>query len=304
MLQPGATAELEGRRIGRATVLFGPQRGKYPDGNSVLVEGSDRTLLIDPSLGVLPRRDQLPRVDLVVNSHCHEDHIAGNHLFPDATWHLHELDLPGIHSLDAMMEIYGYSPAVSSGWRETVRDRFHFCARDDAVAYADGEVFELGGTRVRVIHAPGHTRGHCLLHIEPEDVLFLGDMDLSSFGPFYGDAWSDLEDFECSLARVREIDAAHYATFHHIGVLDGREAFLARFDRFAAVIQTRERRLLEYLKEPHTLDEIAETRFVFRPGDQVANARDVEKRSMGLHIDRLRRDGRVREVEPGFYLAR
>ncbi len=303
MAQPAATAELEGRRIGRATVLFGPQRGKYPDGNSVLVEGSDRTLLIDPSLGVLPRRDQLPRVDLVVNSHCHEDHIAGNHLFPDATWHLHELDLPGIRSLDAMMAIYGYSPAVSPGWRETVRDRFHFCARDDAVAYVDGEVFELGETRVRVIHAPGHTRGHCLLHIEPEDVLFLADMDLSSFGPFYGDAWSDLEDFECSLARVREIDAAHYATFHHIGVLDGREAFLERFDRFAAVIHTRERRLLEDLKEPHTLDEIAETRFVYRPGDRVANARDVEKRSMGLHIERLRQEGRVREVEPGLYLA-
>ena len=38
-----------------------------------------------------------------------------------------------------------------------------------------------------------------------EDLLYLGDIDLSSFGPYYGDAWSDLEDFERSLARVRDM---------------------------------------------------------------------------------------------------
>ena len=38
-------------------------------------------------------------------------------------------------------------------------------------------------------------------------MLYLGDIDLSSFGPYYGDAWSDLEDFERSLALVRAIEA-------------------------------------------------------------------------------------------------
>ncbi len=294
---------LEERRIGRATVLFGPEGGKYPDGNSLLVEGSERSLIIDPSLGLLPRSAHLPHVDMVVNSHCHEDHVAGNYLFPEATWHLHELDLPGIRSLDAMMEIYGYSRETTLRWRRRVRDDFHFEAREDAVSFSDAEIFELGGTRVRAIHAPGHTRGHCLFLVEPEGILFLGDIDLSSFGPFYGDAWSDLEDFERTLALVRGMDVPHYATFHHIGVLDGRAAFLERLDRFANMIDTRERRLLEFLAEPHTLDEIATTRFVFRPGDDVPNGFDVETRSMALHIERLLRQGRLREVEPGRYLA-
>ena len=301
--------ELGERRIGRATVLFGPERGKYPDGNSLYVEGRERSLIIDPSLGLLPRSAHLPHVDLVVSSHCHEDHIAGNHLFPEATWHLHELDLPGIRSLDAMMEIYGYSPETTQRWRRRIRDDFHFRARENAVSFSDGDVFELGGTRVRAIHAPGHTRGHCVFLVEPEGILFLGDIDLSSFGPFYGDAWSDLEDFERTLELVRGIDVPHYATFHHIGVLDGREAFLERLgplarmiggsvacsrssesptlgvrdgrqhapssgaasattSRMASMIDTRERRLLAFLGEPHTLDEIATTRFVYRPGDQ------------------------------------
>ena len=38
-------------------------------------------------------------------------------------------------------------------------------------------------------------------------MFFLSDIDLTGFGPYYGDVWSDLEDFEASLRRVREEDA-------------------------------------------------------------------------------------------------
>ena len=34
------------------TVLFGHEQGKCPDGNSVLVRGTNSTVLIDPSLSV------------------------------------------------------------------------------------------------------------------------------------------------------------------------------------------------------------------------------------------------------------
>ena len=291
------------RTIGRVTVLTGAQNGKYPDGNSLLVAGTEETVVIDPSLSLIPRRATLPRVDRVVNSHCHEDHVAGNHLFPDVPWHLHALDLPGIHSVDGIMRIYGFDGEVDDAFRKVVVERFHFTPRPDAVAYQDGDVFDLGRTRVRVIHAPGHTRGHCVLHTEPEDVLYLGDIDLSSFGPYYGDAWSSLVDFERTLAMVRDVEARWYATFHHIGLLDGRAAFLERLDRFAAVIAQREARLLSFLEAPRTLDEIATHRFVYRPGDPVPYAEPVERRSMGQHVERLLAAGRVREVEPGRYLG-
>jgi glyoxylase-like metal-dependent hydrolase (beta-lactamase superfamily II) len=296
---------LEDRTLGSVTVLFGERSGKYPQGNTLWVRGGEESLLIDPSLGLMPRRGNLPSVDRVLNSHCHEDHVAGNHLFPDVPWHLHEADLPGIRSLDAFMDVFGYPEPIHSLWRKVVTDRFHFVPRPDALAFSDGQVFDLGGgTRVRVIHAPGHTRGHCLFHIEPDDVLHLGDIDLSSFGPYYGDAWSDLEDFERTLAWVRDLEARHYATFHHVGVLEDRAAYLDRFDRFAAVIGDRERRLLEFLTgTPRSLDDIVAHRFVFRPGDDVPQAPVVETRSMSLHVERLLREGRVREVEPGRYLV-
>ena len=69
------------------------------------------------------------------------------------------------------------------------------------------------------------------------------------------------------------------------------------------MIETRERRLLEFLRQPHTLQEIAEHRFVYRAQDKVALAEAVERRSMGQHLARLAREGRVRELEPGRWLA-
>lgn len=289
------------RRLGRVTVLGGERGGKYPHGNSMLVRGMEETIVVDPSLSVIPRRAELGTVDHVLNSHAHEDHVAGNHLFPDARWHVHEADVLGLRSLDGLMEIYGFLGVTAEEWRRTIVDDFHYRACDEPNALQDGQVFDLGGVRLRVVHAPGHTRGHSLFHIEPDDVLYLGDIDLSSFGPYYGDAWSSLEDFERTLERVRDVEARWYVTFHHVGVLDGRAAFLEKLDRFANVIRTREARLLEFLAEPHTIDEVAAHRFVYRPGDPVPWADGVERRSMGMHIDRLLRDGRVEEVAPGRY---
>jgi glyoxylase-like metal-dependent hydrolase (beta-lactamase superfamily II) len=293
--------DLEDRKIGHSTVLFGERTGKYPHGNSLLVRGAEETVLIDPSLSVIPRRDALPPIDRLLLSHCHEDHIAANYLFQDIPWHFHEEDLPGIRSLEAMLEIYGFPEPMRSLWKRVLVEQFHFVPSSGAVGFRDGDVFDLGEVRIRVIHAPGHTRGHSIFLVEPDDIVYLGDIDLSSFGPYYGEAWSDLEAFERTLEQLRHLEARWYATFHHVGLLEGREAFLARLERFAGVIRDREERLLRLLAEPHTLDEIVEHRFVYRPKDPGDHVESVERRSMDQHVDRLLREGSIREVAPGRY---
>jgi glyoxylase-like metal-dependent hydrolase (beta-lactamase superfamily II) len=267
------------------------------------VRGSEETALLDPALCVIPRREALPRVDRLLVSHCHEDHIAANFLFPEVPWHLHQEDLPGIRSIEGMMAIYGYPEPMASQWRRVVEEQFHFMPGPDAIEFRDGDCFDLGGVRIRVLHAPGHTRGHCVFLVEPEDLVFLGDIDLSSFGPYYGDAWSDLEAFERTLQKVRELQARWYLSFHHVGLLEGREPFLARFDRFAAMIQDREERLVAFLAEPRSLEEIAAHRFVYSRGSLGPFTDPVERRSMEQHLWRLLRRGEVREVEPGRFRA-
>ncbi len=295
-------SETSDPRFGPVTVLEGPRKGRYPEGNSLLVEGTRATAIIDPSLGLVARSDPPPRVDLVLNSHCHEDHVAGNHLFPDVPWHFHRDDAPGIQSLDAFMEIYGFDGPIDEVFRKVLVEDFHFVPCEAPHTFAEGDVFDLGGVTIGVLHTPGHTRGHCCFSIDwqeaysPRRLVYLADIELTSFGPYYGDAWSNLEDFERSLARIRAIEADWYATFHHIGVLEGRKAFLDRLDIFEAKIAEREQRLLEFLAEPHDLEEIVAHRFVYRPGDDVAFADSVERRSMKQHLDRLLAAGQVRSL--------
>ncbi len=294
---------------GPVQVLFGERGGAYPDGNSILVRGENETLLIDPAVGLHERAENLPQIDRVILSHCHEDHIAGLSLFPDTPVHVHTLDRPGLESLDQMLAIYGYGGPIEAAFREILVKTFHYAPRPDAQTYADGDVFDAGGVTVRALHAPGHTRGHSCLMVEWSEagahrrLLYLGDIELTGFGPYYGDAWSDLEDFERSLSWARNVEADWYATFHHIGVLEGRAPFLARMDIFEGAIARRETNLLKFLAEPHTLQEVADHRFVYRPGDDVSFAEAVEKRSMQQHIDRLVTAGRVRALAEGRYQA-
>lgn len=282
------------RKLGRAVALMGKDNGKYPYGNSLLVHGSDETILIDPSLSVAERGGAPYPVDRMLVSHAHEDHMAGVSTFPDAKVHSHHDDLLALHSLKGFLKVYGMPLHIEAAWAPGMVEEFHYQPRLDATGFGDGHVFDLGGgLRVEVVHLPGHTRGHCGFLVEPDGVFFVADVDLTGFGPYYGDHWSDLEDFERAIERCREIDAKTYVTFHHKGIVEGRSEFLTQLDAFAAVIGRREGALLEFLAEPHTMEEIVAHRFVYRPGVQVTFADHVERNTAEMHLRRMIRNGMV-----------
>ena len=284
------------------TVLPGENAGRYPDGNAVVVRGRVESVLIDAPLSVAANPPE--GIDRVLVSHCHEDHIAGLPRFPDQPVHVHHADRPGLESLDGLMRIYGMPDDIDRRWRHEVIERFSYAPRPDALVFDDGDVFDVGGVTIHVVHLPGHTRGHCGFLIEPEGVMFLADVDLTGFGPYYGDAWSSLAAWERTLARCREIEAARYITFHQKGVVESRAQFLAMLDEYAAVIERRERALVAFLERPRTIDEMVAHRFVYRPHVDVLFADAVERRSAELHLERLLSSGEVHEVAQGRFLAR
>ena len=295
---------------GPVRVFFGNRQGSYPDGNTLWIRGEQESALMDPAVGLYDRSSLPTPVDRIILSHFHEDHVAGLPLFPDIPVHVHRLDHPGLEDRESMHAFYGYPPAVMETFAEIVEGQFHYEPRPDALSFEDGAVFDLGGVRIRAIHTPGHTRGHSCLMVEWEEsgqsrrFLYLGDVELTTFGPYYGDAWSDLVDFERSLKLLRDVEADWYGTFHHIGVLEGRKAFLDRLDVFEGAIARRENALLEFLGTPHSMDEIVEHRFVFRPGTTGLYHDAAELRSMTLHLERLKEQGQVVEDENGRFRIR
>ena len=127
------------------TVLVGPDNGAYPSGNSVVVQGAGETVIIDPSVTVVERGGAGVPVDAVINSHAHEDHLAGNGFFADAKIHIHHDDLVGAASLDGLMDVYGLEGQPRTDFGQQVLDEFHYTPRPDAHGFSDGHVFDLGG---------------------------------------------------------------------------------------------------------------------------------------------------------------
>ncbi len=97
----------ERRLTDSVSVLVGDANGAYPSGNSLLVRGAGESVLIDPSVTVVARGGAPAVVDAVINSHSHEDHMAGNGSFPTARLHIHADDLPGAQSMEGLMAVYG-----------------------------------------------------------------------------------------------------------------------------------------------------------------------------------------------------
>lgn len=282
------------------SVLQGEANGAYPSGNSLLITGSAESIIIDPSMTVVEKGGPPVAIDAVINSHSHEDHLVGNVLFPDARIHIHHEDLPGAQSIEGLMNVYGLTGEPRERFTKAVIEEFHYTPRPDAQGFSDGHVFDLGGVQIEAVHLPGHTRGHSGFRIDG-GVFFLSDIDLTGFGPYYGDVWSDLDDFEASLAKVRDEDAEFYVTFHHKGIIEGRETFVEMLDAFASVIDRRHTQMLEFLAQPRSLDDMVEHRFVYRPHVQSDFTAMVEHRTASLHLQRMLQRGEAIETEPGTF---
>lgn len=291
--------------FGPVRVYFGEKTGKYPDGNQVVVRGSDAMAVFDTPQVANCIPDVLAAADLAILGHVHEDHMAGLHLMPGKPVHVHQADLMAARSFEGLSRHYGYTQPVLQALRKKIEAEFHYAPRPDAVGYADGAVWDLGGgVRVRALHMPGHTAGHSVLLVEPQGLAFIGDIDLSSFGPYYGDATSSLSEFRHTLARLPQLPATGWITSHHKGVVQDRAQFLDLLAAFAARIDEREARLLQMLAAgPQTLAQLVQQRLLYPPHADDLWVDCAEARTIGMHLDELLADGRVRRDGERYRLA-
>jgi len=290
-------------RFGAVSVYPGEKSGKFPDGNQVIVQGGEMRVAFDTPQVANRIGPAFDEVDLVVLGHVHEDHMAGLHRVPQAQVQVHEADLAAAQSWAGLARHFGLRDELMASMKAGFEREFNYVPRPDATGYADGASWDLGGSvRVRAHHLPGHTAGHCALVVENEGLAFIGDIDLSGFGPYYGDATSSLRDFRRSLQAVAELDARVWVTSHHRGVITDRDQFLDALAAFTAKIDERHDRLVGYLRSGAlTLDQLAARRLIYPPDFDAEYVPDVERRSIARHLEELMDEGRVR-VEDGRYL--
>lgn len=291
-------------RIGPVTVWTAATRGKFPDGNQLLVRGSDTAVVLDTHRVSLELDAELACADLMVLGHVHEDHMVGIGRFSDRPIHVHEADVAAARSWEGLAAHYGYDEASLGPLHQHVFDEFLWQPCPDAIPYRNGSRWDLGGVSIEAVHMPGHTAGHCVLMIEPGGIAFLGDIDLSSFGPYYGDACSSLADFRTTLARIADLPAQCWITSHHKGIITSRASFLSQLAAFEAMLDTRESRILHLLESgPMALNELVAAGVMYRPGTATEGwMRCAEGRCVQQHLDELTASGRVIEETPGHFV--
>jgi len=294
---------MEHIQFGPIRFMPGPNRGKYPHCHTVYIEKDG--ILIDPAAD----RDRLIRlreedgVREVWLSHWHEDHFMHLDLFEDLPLRMHPADAPPLASMAAFLDAYDITqPAFRNQFSDIVSRAFHFKARQPLTDLTGGRTIALSSVTVDIHHTPGHTPGHLCFFFREPGVLFLGDYDLTPFGPYYGDRDSSIEDTIASVERLRRLPASVWLACHETGVFT--EAPAALWDAYLGVIDQREEKLMEALAEPLTKDDIVDRWIVYRKArEPIDFYRFAEGAIMGKHLEKLVRAGVVVN-EDGVYRRR
>jgi glyoxylase-like metal-dependent hydrolase (beta-lactamase superfamily II) len=283
----------EEKSIGPLRFIPGGNKGKYPYSNSVYVEGAG--VLIDAGAdpdNLKALRDG-PGVREIWLSHWHEDHIAQLGLFEGVPFRQMESEMEPLASLEGFLDWYGIADEeFRQFWRDNMVQNFAYRPRRAAAFFQPGEVIDLQSCSVEVMPAPGHTPGHTAFYFREPQVLFMGDYDLTAFGPWYGDRDSSIEGTIASVQRLRAVPARVWLTSHGEGLFEQDPGPL--FDSYLGVIDEREAKLVDYLSAPRTLREIVMQWIVYRkPREPKAFFEWGEEALIGKHLQRLIRNGAV-----------
>jgi glyoxylase-like metal-dependent hydrolase (beta-lactamase superfamily II) len=273
--------------FGPIRFIPGENRGKYPHCHSVYIDGAG--VLIDPASD----RDRLKRlrdeseVREVWLSHWHEDHFMHLDLFDDLPLRMSEQDAPQISDIELFLDGYGIEKEeYRQAWREIAATQFHFKPRKPTGFLKGGNQVRLEGLTIDIIPTPGHTPGHLCFFFQEPGVLFLGDYDLTPFGPWYGDRDSSIQDTIASIERLKQIPATAWLTCHETGIFEENPGDI--WDQYLAVIDHRAGQLLDFLKEPRTMADIVGEWIVYqRPREPQEFYAMTEEMIMQKHLDLL-----------------
>ncbi len=190
----------------------------WEETHAYLLNGSDRSLLIDTGLGIGDISQAViewtDRPVIAAATHAHWDHIGGHRHFP--LFYCHEQELCWLN---------GGFPLTTEQVRTMLLDRCTLPDGYDANDYAifqgtparvlrDNDMIDLGGRVLSVLHTPGHSPGHMCFYEAERGYLFSGDLVYQ--GTLFADFPStDPEAYLASVERVAALRVKRVFPAHH-----------------------------------------------------------------------------------------
>ena len=129
-------------------------------------DGTDEAVVVDPGFEPDAVRATLEaagrRAAAVLLTHAHVDHatMAGAFAGPDVPVWIHPADAVAYDDPD--------------GWARGPGNPL--TPAEDLRTIDDGQVLDLAGLRIEVLHTPGHTPGHCCFRVDDRVLVCSGDL--------------------------------------------------------------------------------------------------------------------------------
>ena len=275
--------------------ITGKNNSRFPYCACLYLRGKKLRVLIDVGMGaenLAPVKEM--GIDLLILTHCHIDHrLTRNEILDVPVW-CHESEANFLKDREYFSTSMGLK---RSGLKLSGLFDFAHGVFDTEIDHrlVDGERIELGGITLETIHTPGHTPGHIAFFNPEHDLLFSGDIDLTPFGPFYGHDFADISDFLASIEKLRQIEAKMVIS-GHAGPFNGN--LPERFKEYGEVIHSRDRLLLEKLRQPKSIEDFKGSNLFYKAYPDFPDLiRWFELVHIEKHLMRLKTMGKVRQED-------
>ncbi len=276
---------------------------QHPFCNCLLIE-DDIRCLIDSSCGSDDLTYLLQRpADIILHTHGHHDHYFYNHCFPHSKIYMHKADHAIAQSSSSYLHFFGIEPL---GQNSQLNSRFlkatQYLTTPIHDTIEDKQSLDLGSTRLEMLHLPGHSAGHCGFLFPDQGFVFSGDIDLSAFGPWYGNMNCTIKDFLQTMDRLIALKPEYIITGHGEGIV--KEKVIPRLTAYRDIIYSREKRILDLIKNGHhTLEEMAAKCPIYKKIPQPQAIYYIYEQVMILvHLGHLEELGIIYQEPTGYYL--
>ncbi len=278
-------------KIENITIFWGRHKGPLIYSNTFVIEHGNTTIIVDPGGESQELKKLSDQKNFVVNTHFHGDHRRLNYLFTKSDFFAPELDAPMIESHKHFIDAVGITDEeLREQWLNVVKTIYHITEHRISGTFNNDEYVIDKKYGIKVIALPGHTKGHSGFYFENASLTLITDIDLTDFGPWYGNEVSDIDTFLESIDKVRHINSQYFITSHSNRIYS-KEQLLPLLDKFAAHVQRREKALLALLKSDSnlSLDELATYGIIYSRNTLINNPALMffEKKMLEKHLKKL-----------------
>lgn len=191
----------------------------WEETHSYLLCGTKYSVLIDTGLGVENIRTVVDRITEspihVLTTHAHWDHIGSHGSFHNIA--IHELEKGWLDNqfplpLQVVKSNLTLKPCAFP--KHFQLDDYNVFNGPVSDTLQDNDLIDLGNRKIKVIHTPGHSPGHCCFYETERGYLYSGDLVYCGcLDAFYPTTNPEL--FRQSIMKIQQLPVNRILPAHH-----------------------------------------------------------------------------------------